>query len=98
MVRQEKDGGHLLTGHLLGGEQKMEAGVLTPGELGEGRGLTRFRQRQNVNRNVAGMTDTALYPHRCWLSLSPEGGLQGILCVNTEVEAWEEGVTARLPQ
>ena len=54
-----------MTGHLLGGEQRMEAGALTPGELGEGRGLTRFRQRQNVNRNVAGMTDTALYPHRC---------------------------------
>lgn len=43
----------------------MEAGVLTPGELGEGRGLTSFRQRQNINRNVAGVTDTALYLHWC---------------------------------
>ena len=43
----------------------METGVLTPGELGEGRGLTRFQQRQNTNRNVADTTDTARDPHLC---------------------------------
>ena len=67
----------------------METGALTPGELGEGRGLTRFQQRQNTNRNVADTTDTARDPHLCQLSV-PEGGLPGILWVKATVEAWEE--------
>lgn len=39
----------------------MEAGVLTPGELGEEGDSLVSDRGQNINRNVAGVTDTALH-------------------------------------